>query len=231
MSGKFLRIVGVVLLGLTVAFHLLGAVGSSCVALGAEKYASMAALAPFKWFYQLLALVTLAAALYGFGATVALARGKAGSYRRAVLVLVFTLAAALVQMLASRALRGASQPNDMRVYVTLITLAVFLVFRIPRIWARIEMEGRGGAGLGAAGAAFMLSGALALSVHLWAAPTHTLGGVNYADAFRVPMLISGWGLALAGLFLTARAEWLRRATPTAPQPLGATLIPGASGQG
>ena len=36
--GKVLRITGLILLGLTAFFHLMGGIGTSCVALGAEKY-------------------------------------------------------------------------------------------------------------------------------------------------------------------------------------------------
>lgn len=212
MSGKIIRVVAVALMGLTVAFHLLGAIGSSCVALGAENYESMAALAPYKWLYQALVVLTLAAAIWGIRATVALARGKAGSFKAALLVLLVTLVLAGVQMGASQALRGKSQPNDMRVYITLFTLAVFLLLRIPGIWAKAGFERNASSDSGAgAGIAMLLAGALTLTAPLWAGPSHLLGGVNYADAWRETLPLLGWGLALAGGVYCAHA-WLAGST-------------------
>ena len=45
--GKFLRFIGIVFMGLTAAFTILGGVGTTCVALAAEKYDSMLAIAPY----------------------------------------------------------------------------------------------------------------------------------------------------------------------------------------
>ncbi|MDD5468872.1 MAG: hypothetical protein PHS96_13805 [Anaerolineales bacterium] len=217
MSGKIIRFVAIALMGLTVAIHLLGAVGSSCVALGAEKYASMAALAPYKWLYQALALLTLAASIWGIRATVSLARGKAGSYKTALLVLLVTLVLAGIQMAASQALRGKSQPNDVRVYTTLFTLAVFLLLRIPRIWQKAGFErGADSASGSGAGMALLLAGVLTLTVHLWAGPSHMLGGVNYADAWRTAITWLGWALSGAGVGLSVRAL-LAGAVPARPQ--------------
>jgi hypothetical protein len=208
---KIVRILVIVLFGLTVAFQFLGAIGSSCVALGAEKYDSMAALAPVKWLYQLLAVVTLAAALYGGKVIFSLARGKPKAYFQALGVLLITLLTAAVQMFTSRALRGASQPNDMRVYVTLFTLVIFLLLRLPGVWAKTGFEG-GQSGSGAAGgAALIFAGALALTVHLWAGPTHLMDGINYADVWRLPMTLGGWALVAAGLALLAAERRLSQA--------------------
>jgi len=46
--SKVLRGIVIALFGLTVTFTLLGAVGTTCVAFGAEKYDSMIPLVPYK---------------------------------------------------------------------------------------------------------------------------------------------------------------------------------------
>ncbi len=74
--GKFLRIVGLILLSLTAIFHLMGGIGTTCVALGAEKYDSMAGIIPFKWLNQLFVVVTIAIAVYAIRATIRFARSK-----------------------------------------------------------------------------------------------------------------------------------------------------------
>ena len=51
-GAKALRGVAITLMGLTLVFTLLGGVGTTCVALGAEKYDSMALLVPYKPLYQ-----------------------------------------------------------------------------------------------------------------------------------------------------------------------------------
>ena len=74
--GKFLRILGLILLGLTAFFHLMGGIGTSCVALGAEKYDSMVGIVPFKWLYQLFVVTTIAIAIYAIRATVRFGKAK-----------------------------------------------------------------------------------------------------------------------------------------------------------
>ncbi|NQU30308.1 MAG: hypothetical protein HQ525_06535, partial [Anaerolineae bacterium] len=49
--GKFLRFIGILLMGLTAAFTILGGVGTTCVALDATKYEGMEAIAQFQWLY------------------------------------------------------------------------------------------------------------------------------------------------------------------------------------
>ena len=46
--SKILRGIAVTLMGIAVAITLLAGVGTTCVAIGAENYESMAALVPYK---------------------------------------------------------------------------------------------------------------------------------------------------------------------------------------
>jgi hypothetical protein len=225
MLGKIMRIVAIVLLGLTAVFSLMAGIGTTCVAFAAEKYTSMAAITPFKWLYVIYVVLTIAASLYAVRATVSLVRGRPGAYKAAVLAILACLVLALAQVISSRLLRGKSMPNDVRVYISLLALIVFLLLRIPAIWQQSGLGspgGGGGSGL-AAGTALFLSGASVLTVHLWAGPTHTFGGVNFADVWHTQLAILGWGLVAlslavygSGLARSARAEKLRQTNPAAP---------------
>ncbi len=213
MFGKVLRIVGIVLMGITAVFNLLGGVGTSCVAIDATRYESMIALADFQWLYILYVVAGVVLGIMGIVATRALIKGKSNAYRLTMITLALSLVVGVVHILTSRALRGSSMPVDAVVYVTALTLVVFLLFRIPGIWNKVNLSRPDDhtSGLGA-GVAMIVAGAIVLTVHIWAGPTHTINGVNYADVWRGPLMIIGWGLALAG------AALLGRYTLTAPLP-------------
>jgi hypothetical protein len=207
MLGKVLRFAAINLFGLTVAFHLLGGIGTSCVALAAEEFDSMVAIAPYKWLYQLFVIITLAASIYGLRAMIALIKGRQNAYRDAMIFLALILVISGAHMAASQALRGKSAPTDMRVYFTLLTLAFFLLLRVPCLWAAVDFTRRGGGeGGSAAGVALILSGAMTLTVGGWAGPSHIMnGGVNYADAWHASLGLVGWALVLVGAGLLAWA--------------------------
>ncbi|MGD9092944.1 MAG: hypothetical protein PVF74_08845 [Anaerolineales bacterium] len=207
--GRILRIIGIVLFSLTVTFTLLGGVGSTCAALGAEGYDSMKPLLPYKWMYQLLVVITVGIAIYGITVTINLIREKEGAYKGAIITLVLALLAGGVQMIASEILRGASAPTNMRVYFTIFTLGVFLLFRIPGIWEKVgfsqagDSEGNGTA----AGMAMFTAGVLTLTVHNWASPTHTWDGINFVDVWRTQLMVVGWTLLILGVALFAKSVW------------------------
>jgi hypothetical protein len=209
--GKVLRWVGVILLGFTGFFHLMGGAGTSCVALAAEKYDSMTGIIPYKWAYQLFVVVTLAIAVYTIRATIRFARGKPKSYLQAVVILIIGAVVTAIHVFTSRALRGSSMPNDARLYMDLLTLVVFLLFSIPGIRNQMNLNGGNGQEDGGAsiGSAFILMGAIALTIHIWMGPTHTWSGVNYADVWHTELTFVGVGLLLAGIPLLLNAVFAR----------------------
>jgi hypothetical protein len=93
----------------------------------------MAKLAPYQWLYILLMITATVVAIWGIFVTIALARGKQHAYRNALMVLALSALAAGVQTYASIALRGKGAPQNMRFYITLFTLVVFLILRLPPI--------------------------------------------------------------------------------------------------
>ncbi len=68
--AKFLRFIGILLMGLTAGFTLLGGVGTTCAALSPTSYDSMKALAPFQWLYLLFVLTGIALGILGIRATI-----------------------------------------------------------------------------------------------------------------------------------------------------------------
>jgi len=204
-SGRILRIIGIILMALTVAFNLMGGIGTSCVALNPTGWSpAMAKLAPYQWLYVLLMIVATATAIWGIVVTVALARGKPNAYRDALIVLVISALAAGVQTFVSQVLRGKGAPQNMRFYLTMFTLAVMLLFRLPPIWKAIGGFRRAGPRDFAtpAGLAAFAGGLVALTTPLWASPTH-IGpdGSNWVSVLRTPLLAGGAALATLGVAL------------------------------
>ncbi|NUQ84385.1 MAG: hypothetical protein HUU11_06705 [Anaerolineales bacterium] len=208
--AKFLRFIGIVLMGLTGGFTLLGGVGTTCAALFPTNFGSMAALAPFQWLYILFVLTGVALGIYGIRATVMLVKGADNAYRDALAILIAGALIGFIHIFASRALRGASMPVDAVVYTNVLTLIVFLLFRIPPIWQGVDFtKGNTKSNLPAGGAAAILLGLMTLTIQYTMASTHTWDGVNYADAFNTAMTITGIGLLLLGAGLLVGAGMLR----------------------
>ena len=200
--AKFLRFIGIVLMGLTGGFTLLGGIGTTCAALFPTKYDSMAALAPFQWLYILFVITGIAIGLWGIWATVKLVRGTTGSYKMSLQALITGTLVGGLHIYMSQMLRGKSMPVDAVVYTTVFTLAIFLLFRIPSIWQGVNFDkGNTKSNLPAGGTAAILLGIMTLTIHHTMGSTHTWGGINYADAFNTAMTLTGLGLLLIGVGL------------------------------
>ncbi len=143
MLGKILRIVGIILLALTSVAVLLGGIGTACVAFTPTGFGpTFAPIARFQWLYLFYVATGVIFGVMGIIATIALIRGKSNGYRQAVTMLVLSLVVGIIHIISSRALRGSSQPADMIVYVNAFTLLVFLLFRIPGIWDKVNFARR-----------------------------------------------------------------------------------------
>jgi hypothetical protein len=212
--GKVLRWIGIVLMGLTAAFTIMGGAGTTCVALAAENYPSMAGIAPYKWLYGIFVIATIAIGVMMARATVLLVKGRQNAYRYTVISLVLGTIVGIIHMVFSRNLRGSSMPVDAVTYTAVLTLMIFLIFKIPAIWAKVDFtQAPKVDNETAGGAAAIVSGGLAFSIQYLIASTHTMnGGINYGDAFHTSMTIVGWGLVLGGVSLIAAAQ-LRNKLP------------------
>ncbi|HET7010199.1 MAG TPA: hypothetical protein VFI11_05440 [Anaerolineales bacterium] len=199
-SGKALRVIAIVLMGLTAAMNVLGGVGTVCAAFLTESFPSMRPLLEYRWLYQLLMILTILTGIAGAWLTMRLIKSAAGSYRLSLALLLVGKFFAAVQVVASLALRGKAVPANMKLYANALTLIVFLLIKLPGIWQRVGLEDRGAperAGT-AAGMAAIAAGLLVLTTSLWVGSSHIYEGNNWVHVLRSPLLVSGSVLLLLG---------------------------------
>jgi len=213
-TGAILRIIAIILVGLTAAFTLLGGVGTTCVAFNAEKYGrAFAMFVSYKPTYQLFVYVSLAAGIAGLAAAFAMLRGYKWAYWGAIIIVLVSLAVAAVHMYYSSTLKGvsffATPPENMRFYASGITLLFLLLLRLPGIWqwANFTLPWRGrGSASAAGGLTAFVAGVITITTPLWAGAPHMLDGYNLVNVLQVPLTVVGWGLVLAGLSLLVLAS-------------------------
>jgi hypothetical protein len=215
--AKTLRVVGIVFMSLTALFTIMGGAGTTCVALNPTGYeGKFAGIAPFQWLWFIFVLVGVAAGVMGIRAVVLLIKGTKNAYRYALIAIIIGTVINAIHVYASRALRGGSMPVDMVLYTNVLTLIIFLLFRIPGIWQGVNYEkpvGENKTGKQAASIALAATGILTLTIQFLMAPTHTIGGINWADAWHISLTVIGAGLMLAAVVNAVYAERvaLRRA--------------------
>jgi len=133
-----LRTLLVVVMGLTAIMTLLGGVGSTCVAFNAEQYPPFKALVPFKSILQMLVYISVITAVLMMVVTYWTARASKWFYLSALITLLVGGGAAAVQMYYSSSLRQisffAAAPTNVRFFITLAALIVFVMVRFPGIW-------------------------------------------------------------------------------------------------
>jgi hypothetical protein len=200
---KALRTLFLIMMGLTVAFTLLGGIGTTCVAFGAERYESMAGLVPYKPLYQVLVAASLAVGLWGIPVTAGLARGAPRARRNALIVLLVGGAAVGIQVGVSQSVRGSAMPATIRLYANLLTLLLFLPLGLLGRRESAASDDRHGAeaedGGGVGGVALIGSGALTLTTGMWTGLAHTsVDGFNWVAVLASPLYFVGWGLVTAG---------------------------------
>lgn len=208
--AKLLRIIGIVFMSLTAAFTLLGGAGTSCVALNPTGFGDkFARIAPFQWLWIVFVLGGIAVGVMGVRAVVLLVKGRKNAYRYTLIALILGTALNVVHMVASRTLRGSSMPVDAVAYTNLLTLILFLVFRLPAIWQAVDYAKPAGekeTGRQATAIALGACGVLSLTIQFLMAPTHTINGINYADVWHVVLTLTGVGLMLAGVVTAIHRE-------------------------
>jgi hypothetical protein len=203
--GKALRVLGIILMGITSVFTLMAGIGTTCVAVAAENFGpKMAAIAPYSWLYILFVLLTTAIGVYMVKALISLIKKKPKAYRETIISLVLGIIIGIIHMVVSRSLRGSSMPTDGVVYVTVLTLLVFAIFRIPGIWHELYLDGNKPDDTNKSAAAFtlLLCGIAVLTAPLWGASTHIFaeGGQNWANAWPTQMNLIGILLLVTGIF-------------------------------
>jgi hypothetical protein len=222
--AKFLRTVGIVFMSLAAAFTLMGGAGTTCVALNPTGFeGKFSGIAPFQWLWILFVLLGIAIGILGMRAVALLVKGTRHSYRLALISLLLGIVVNAIHLFASRSLRGSSMPVDGVLYTNILTLVIFLLFRLPGVWQGVNferLEGGRKTGKQASAIAMCVVGLLALTIQFLMAPTHIIGGVNYADVWHIALAAIGLGLILAGFAMTLRLEFtpfLGRSRANAPE--------------
>lgn len=197
--AKSLRFIGIVLMALTGGFTFLGGAGTFCAAVFPQKYESMAGLIPYQWLYILFMLGTIAIGVWGIWAAIKLIKGTVDAYRTSLYALITGVLVGGFHIYMSRMLRGKSMPVDAVVYTTLLTLVIFLLFKIPMIWQGVDFsKAKASDNKKAGGAAAFVVGIFTLTIQYTMGPTHTWDGINYANAFNTAMTVIGIGLLVLG---------------------------------
>lgn len=208
--GKFLRFIGILFLSVSALFNIAGGAGTTCVALNPKGYGpKFAGIAQFQWLYILYVLVTVAFGVMMVRAVVLLIKGRDNAYRYSLIALIGATVVGVIHIITSRALRGSSMPVDGVVYATVLTLVIFLIFKIPSVWEKVDFtKARKKDSETSGGAAAIVVGVLSLTIQYLMAPTHTINGVNYGDAFHLTMTVVGVGLLVLGVGSIVRAQRL-----------------------
>jgi hypothetical protein len=196
--GKILKVVGIIFMGLTGAMNLLGGIGTVCAAFLTENFPSMMALWDYRWLYQSLMIVTILVGLGGIWVTIRLAKGGDNVYRNALILLVTGTVVGAVHYYASMALRGSAAPANMKLYINIFTLLLFLALKIPGISERVNFDRSADDTVGkmAAGLTAIMIGMLVISTSLWVGNSHVFEGVNWTHVLKE--FLAGSGLGSSG---------------------------------
>ena len=199
MWAKILRITGIILMSAAGAFTLLGGVGTSCVAFDPRGFGpAFMKLAPMQWLYVVFVVVTTIIGIMGVRAVFQLVKGNKKGYSNSLIALILGAAISVIHVVTSRSLRGSSMPVDAVMYTNILTLVFFLIIRIPSIWAGVNFEKETSDSKEAGGAAAIVMGFMILSIPFLMSSTHTIGGINYANAWSLVMNIIGVVIVVIG---------------------------------
>ena len=217
MSSKMadrLKMLAIVAMGVTATFTLLGGIGTGCIAYSADQYgARFAVYVPSMPLYQVFVYMGVAAGTAGAVVTYALVRGHKWAYRGALITLGIGAVMALVHNIHSSWLNEdtvseyfMNMPTSMRLYITVITLVLFLIIKLPSIRKRVDVDfttpwrGRGSKSAGG-GLAAIVAGITTVTTPIWVGSSHLLQGYNLVNVIRVPLMVGGGLMILMGAIL------------------------------
>jgi hypothetical protein len=203
-TGKTLRIIAIIFMGLTAAMNTVSGVGTSCAAFLTKDYPPFwdILVAELQWLWQSFVFVTLLIGLAGIWSVVQLVRGKSNAYRNAMILLVLGTIVNGIHVYYSQIILGSVIPVVITLLTNVITLVLFIIFGTPGLRDQIMFDGEGDpiSGATASGLTAILVGMILLSTSSWAGPSHTFAdGVNLVNVLRVPLLAGGSILTIGGL--------------------------------
>jgi len=208
-SMKVLRISAIVMMGMTAAMNLFGGAGTYCAAFSNNIGYRMAfkALMDYRWLYQIVMVTTVLTGIAGVMALIKLIRGKLGVYRFTLIVLAIGTVLGGTQFFASLILRGAATPANVKFFINLATLLLFLSFLLPGIKDKVDFSQpmEKAEKDSTAGIVSILVGITALTIFAWAGPSHTYFGENWVYVLEIPLLVVGTTLTVGGFITVLRA--------------------------
>ncbi|NIP44081.1 MAG: hypothetical protein GWO08_19865 [Gammaproteobacteria bacterium] len=160
-------------------------------------------LMDIRWLYQGFVITTVLIGLVGIWATIRLIRGGPDVFRNAMIILVIGTLIGGIHYFTSLTMRGKAAPANVKFYLNIITLVIFLLYYIPGIRDRVDFSERRGNSkaekAASAGMVSIVAGVITVTVFQWAAPSHTLNGENWVYVFYTPLMVSGTLLLAGGL--------------------------------
>jgi len=210
-SMKALRIIAILLLGMTAAMNLLGGAGTFCAAFSNNVGYRMAfkEIMDYRWIYQIVMVTTILTGIAGVMALVNLIKGKPGVQRFTMVVLIIGTFLGGTQFFASMILRGAATPANVKFFTNLAALIFFLILQLPGIKDKVDFSQPSDKSEmnSAGGLVAFLAGITTLTIFAWAGPSHTFFGENWVFVFEWPLVVIGTVLIVGG-FLTVLREML-----------------------
>jgi prepilin signal peptidase PulO-like enzyme (type II secretory pathway) len=206
-SGKTLRTVAIVFMGLTAAMNILGGIGTVCAAFLTRDWPSMWAFYDYQLQYQVLMIVTIIIGIICTWATLGLVRGSKRAYLNALAILIVGTIVAGIQFYASLQIRGKATPANMKFFTNAITLVLFLILRLPGIREHVDFTSSRDRTSQATsgGLTAIVVGLILLTTTIWTSSSHTFDGSNAAEILQIPLTAGGVIFTLGGL---ARMAWV-----------------------
>lgn len=209
--GRIFRTTAILFFGLTAIMNLLGGIGTTCAAFFTEHYSNYMVLVEdgLQWLYQGLVISTVLIALVGFWVLLALIKGKSGALRSGLIVLVVGTILAGIQYYFSQQLFGKAAPANIKFYINTATLILFLIFLLPGIRQRLnppynQLDSDKDK---FTGIAILSMGVVTITTTLWAGPSHTFQGENWAALLQPQLTLTGIILIAGGIILVLRRKY------------------------
>ncbi len=207
-SLKILRVLAIILLGMTAAMNLLGGAGTFCAAFSNNVGYRMAfkAIMDYRWIYQIVMVTTILTGIAGVVALINLLKGKPGVYRLIMIILIVGTILGGTQYFTSMALRGKATPANVKFFTNLVTLVYFMIFLIPGIKDKVDFSKPSDKSEtnSAGGMVAFLAGITTLTIFSWAGPSHTFFGENWVFVFEWPLIVIGTLLIVGGFVVVLR---------------------------
>ena len=207
-TAKLLRVIAIILLGMTAGINLLGGVGTYCAAISNNVGYRMAfkAILDYRWIYQIVMVLTIPAGIAGIWALVKLIKGKSDAYKLSLILLIIGTILGGTQFIASLVLRGKAIPANVKFYTNAVTLVYFVILQLPGIKKMLDDSGPVDKSEtnAAGGLTAFMAGVLTLTVFFWAGPSHTYFGENWVFVFESPLILIGSLLVVGGFLVVLR---------------------------